>query len=69
VIDLFDIAVFGSGVSTFMDPWLIVMTRFGFALPASFALAYALSKFEPLAWTIGLGPTPWDVVRTKRAEA
>lgn len=69
VIDLYDIAVFGSGLSASMDPWLIVMARFAFALPASFALAYGLSKFQPLAWTIGLGPTPWDVVRSKRADA
>lgn len=69
VIDLYDIAVFGSGLSASIDPWLIVMARFAFALPASFALAYGLSKFKPLAWTIGLGPTPWDVVRSKRAEA
>ncbi len=69
VIDLYDIAVFGSGLSGSMNPWMIVLARFAFALPASFALAYGLSKFKPLAWTIGLGPTPWDVVRSKRAEA
>ncbi|MCF2869860.1 acyltransferase [Octadecabacter sp. G9-8] len=69
VIDLFDIIIFGSGLSVVMDPWMIVVARFAVALPASFALAYGLSQLKPLAWTIGLGPTPWDVVRSKRAGA
>jgi surface polysaccharide O-acyltransferase-like enzyme len=67
VIDLFDIAVFSSGLSAAMEPWLIVTSRFVVAVSGSFALAYGLSKFKPLAWTIGLGPTPWDIVRSKRA--
>lgn len=69
VIDLFDIAVYRSGLSAVMDPWLIVTSRFAVALPASFAVAYGLSKFKPLAWTVGLGPTPWDIVRTRKAGA
>jgi len=63
VIDLFDVALFRSGLWAFMDPWAIVTGRYLVALPASFALAYGLSKVALLAWTIGLGPTPW--VRTK----
>lgn len=67
VIDLFDIAIFTSGVSQFMDPWLIVVSRFTVALPLSFALTIGLSKLKPLAWTIGLGATPWDIIRARKA--
>lgn len=67
VIDLCDVALFKSGVAAMMDPWAIVITRFGVALPASFALAYGLSRVALLAWTIGLGPTPWERVRTRAA--
>lgn len=66
MIDLYDIGIFRTGLSAFMDPWMIVVARFVFALPASFTLAYGLSKSRPLAWTIGLGPTPWDNVRSNR---
>ncbi|MEJ6399114.1 acyltransferase [Yoonia sp. 208BN28-4] len=69
VIDLFDISVFRTGLSEMMAPGVLVLTRFAIVLPASFALAYGLSQFKPLAWTIGLGPTLWDIARTRRAEA
>jgi surface polysaccharide O-acyltransferase-like enzyme len=60
IIDLFDIALYTSGLWQMMDPWAIVVTRFGVALPLSFVLAWALSKVAMLAWTIGLGPAPWE---------
>ena len=69
MIDLYDIAVFGTGLSASMAPWAIVLARFAIVLPASFGLAFLLSKFTPLAWTIGLGPTPWDVMRSKSVTA
>ncbi|WP_299031633.1 acyltransferase [uncultured Sulfitobacter sp.] len=68
VIDLFDVALFTSGASAYMAPWAIVLTRFAVALPASFALAWGLSKVALLAWTIGLGPTPWEQ-RKSRSKA
>jgi len=67
VIDLFDIAIFTSGASQMMSPWLIVVSRFAVALPMSFALTIAISKLKPLAWTIGLGATPWDIIRARKA--
>ncbi len=60
VIDVFDVALFKSGLSGAMEPWAIVMLRVPFALPLSFLVAVGLSKVKPLAWTIGLGPTPWE---------
>ncbi|MDA9207299.1 acyltransferase [Octadecabacter sp.] len=67
VIDVFDIALFTFGASQSMDPWLIVASRFAIALPMSFALVLGISKLTPLAWTIGLGATPWDIVRARKA--
>jgi len=69
VIDLFDVAIFSTGLSGGMSPWMIVLGRFAVALPLSFALTIALSKLSVLAWTIGLGPTPWDVARHKKVTA
>lgn len=66
VIDLFDIAIYTSGLSEGMAPWLIVVVRFGVALPASFALSYGVSRFKPLAWTIGLGPNPLEIYAAGR---
>lgn len=60
VIDLFDVVLFKSGMSTMFAPWLLVLVRFAVVLPVSFAVAYGLSKVGPLAWTIGLGPAPWE---------
>lgn len=61
VIDLLDIALFKTGASGVMSPWAIVLVRFAFALPLSFGLALGISKLKPLAWTIGLGPNPWEM--------
>lgn len=60
VIDLFDIALFKSGLSEMLAPWALVLVRFSVALPLSFLLALGLSKVRALAWTIGLGPAPWE---------
>lgn len=65
VIDLFDILVFKTGLSSMMAPWLLVLTRFAIVLPMSFAVAFGLSKVKALAWTIGLGPTPWEARSAK----
>jgi len=69
VIDLFDVALFKSGLSAFMTPSAIVITRFGVALPMSFLLAIGLSKVALLAWTIGLGPTPWERAKNRAGAA
>ena len=69
VIDLFDVTVYATGLSQHMAPGALVLTRFAVVLPLSFALTIGLSRLRPLAWTIGLGPTPWDIARAKRAEA
>jgi surface polysaccharide O-acyltransferase-like enzyme len=65
-IDLFDIAVFKTGLYQVMDPWLIVVGRFSFALPMSFAIVVGLSRLKFLAWTIGLGQNPWEMNKAKK---
>lgn len=65
VIDLFDVALFKSGMSGDLSPTVIVLLRYAAALPGSFAVAYALSKIEFLAWTIGLGAPPWQWGKSK----
>jgi surface polysaccharide O-acyltransferase-like enzyme len=67
VIDLYDIAIFTTEISRFMGPWMIVIGRFAVALPLSFAVTIGLSKFQPLAWTIGLGPTPWELLKSRKS--
>ena len=69
VIDLFDVTLFSTGLAAAMSPWMIVLSRFAIALPLSFALTIALSKLSLLAWTIGLGQTPWDAARTRKVRA
>jgi len=69
MIDLYDVTIFITGLSTSMSAWLIVVSRFAVVLPLSFALVISLSNLKPLAWTIGLGPTPWDAVRNNKAMA
>jgi len=69
VIDLFDIALFKSGLHESLSPGLTVLLRYGVALPGSFLLALGLSKVGALAWTIGLGPAPWDRSGNKAADA
>lgn len=66
VIDLFDVALYKSGFAEGMPPWWIVVMRISLALPLSFLLAIGLSRIKLLAWTIGLGPTPWDIARTRK---
>lgn len=60
VIDLYDVVVVTTGLSKMMDPWLIVTSRYAVALPGSFLLAMGIGKLKATAWTIGLGPTPWE---------
>ncbi|MEP1586201.1 MAG: acyltransferase [Tateyamaria sp.] len=69
IIDLFDVAIFTTSLSDHMTPSLVVISRFAFALPMSFGLAVGLSKLRSLAWTIGLGPTPWDAARLQQESA
>jgi len=35
-------------------------------LPLSFALALGLSRLKPVAWVIGLGPTPWEMLKSRK---
>lgn len=69
VIDLFDIAAYKSGFFELVSPGVLVLTRFAVALPASFAVAYGLSKVPAFAWTIGLGPAPWETRTAKGSRA
>ncbi len=63
VIDLFDVAVFQSGLA--LQPWQLVSARFALVLPLTFALAVLIGRIPALAWTIGLGPAPWEGQRNK----
>ena len=65
VIDLFDIAAFKMGLADIVPPGVLVLIRFAVALPVSFAVAFGLSKVNALAWTVGLGPTPWEARNAK----
>ncbi len=67
VIDLFDVALYTSGLSDALAPWQIVLLRFAIALPGSFLVAVGLSRLKPLAWTIGLGPNPWEMRKLDKA--
>lgn len=69
VIDVFDVAIFKTGLSGHMAPVAIVTSRFALALPLSFAITIGLSNIRALAWTIGLGPTPWDAARARKTVA
>lgn len=66
IIDLIDISLFKSGASGGLAPWAIVVLRFALALPLSFALAVGLSRLKPVAWVIGLGPTPWEMLKSRK---
>lgn len=60
VIDLIDVGLFSSGLAGAMDPWQIVSLRFAIALPGAFLVTIGISRLKLTAWTIGLGPTPWE---------
>ena len=66
-IDLYDIALYGSGWS--LPPTVMVLTKYVFTVAAAFALSYILSKIRPLAWLIGLGPVPLLPQKLSTAEA
>ncbi len=57
VIDLFDIALIKADLAP--SPALLVVTRFAVGAAAAFGLAVAIGRLPAVAWTIGLGPTPW----------
>lgn len=65
LIDMYDIAVYTFGVHT--SPTVMVITKFALVAPASFGLAYLISRWSLTAWTIGLGPLPWISKPTKPA--
>ena len=65
VIDLYDVGIFISGLSGNMEPWLIVVARIAVVLPLTFFIAIGFSRVKLLAWTIGLGPTPWELKRAR----
>lgn len=60
LIDLFDIALVKSGASTAMTPAAIVIMRYGVVLPAALLLSMSIARLKLIAWTIGLGPAPWN---------
>jgi len=66
IIDLYDIALFQSGLHEPMSPTVIVLLRYAVALPGSFAISVLIAKTSLLAWTIGLGAPPWQ--RRPRSE-
>ncbi len=68
IIDLFDVALFKSGFSDAMSPWAVVLLRYAVVLPMSFALVLGLSRLKALAWTIGLGPTPWEARKSAKRQ-
>jgi hypothetical protein len=43
---------------------MIVTSRYIIALPVSFLVAVGISRTKLIAWTIGLGPAPWEWRRT-----
>lgn len=65
VIDLYDIALFRSGLYADMSPTWIVLLRYFIVLPGSLLVTIGLSRVKLLAWTIGLGPTPWEARKAK----
>ncbi|QPM92254.1 acyltransferase [Pseudooceanicola algae] len=67
VIDLYDIALFTSGFYEVMSPTAIVVLRYAVALPGAFLFTVGLSRVGVLAWTIGLGPLPWEAGKSSRA--
>lgn len=67
VIDLFDIALFTSGLYQYIAPAGIVTLRYALALPGAFLFTLGLSKIRLTAWTIGLGPTPWEMLQARKA--
>lgn len=56
-VDIYDIVVHSQGWQ--LDPTVMVLTKYAFAVPTTFALAYLISSARPLAWLIGLGPVPF----------
>jgi peptidoglycan/LPS O-acetylase OafA/YrhL len=58
VIDLFDVATYAAGLS--LQPWALVVSRFVIVLPLTFGFILLLSRMQLTAWTIGLGPAPWQ---------
>ncbi|RED18033.1 acyltransferase [Pontivivens insulae] len=66
VIDLFDIAVFTTGLAELMSPAVLVIARFIVVLPLAFAVTIGLSKLKPFAWTIGLGPNPARMIAARK---
>ena len=68
VIDLFDALVISAGLAPQMAPWMVVVSRFAVVLPGALLLAVGLSRVGALAWTIGLGPTPWEARRQKQVQ-
>lgn len=55
-IDLYDVGVHRLGWQ--IDPTVMVLTKFLFAVPLTLAFSVALGRFHLTAWLIGLGPVP-----------
>jgi surface polysaccharide O-acyltransferase-like enzyme len=65
VIDVFDVLMASSGFA--LEPWQLVIVRYLVVLPASALAAIGLSRLTATAWTIGLGPAPWEWGRKSTA--
>jgi hypothetical protein len=55
-IDLYDVVLHRLGWQ--IDPTIMVLTKFLFAVPITLAFSIALSRLRLTAWLIGLGPVP-----------
>ncbi|MGA0540518.1 acyltransferase [Neotabrizicola sp. VNH66] len=58
MVDLYDVAVYRSGLD--LSPAALVILRFAVVLPVTFGFVVLLSRLKATAWTIGLGPAPWE---------
>ncbi|SOH94843.1 Surface polysaccharide O-acyltransferase, integral membrane enzyme [Monaibacterium marinum] len=65
-IDLFDIVLYTSNLYQALSPWMIVLLRFLIVFYLSYMAARLLGRVKLLAWTIGLGATPWDLYLSKK---
>ncbi|MBT9383024.1 acyltransferase [Pseudooceanicola sp. CBS1P-1] len=69
LIDLYDIFIYSTGLYAHMRPTATVVFRIAFAMPGAYYLTKLIGSLPLLAWTVGLGETPWKVRRQTLAAA